>query len=255
MSLSQEGWSQDLYKTFGGLAYRNYLDGNFEDAIIYANRLIRDYPDSTFPYIILGGSYHSMENLDGAVKNYSKALELGDSSVLVLDRRAAAYTQLNQYALAEADFKSSVRLFPSDMGVKLNLARCYYLQSRFDEIVLMLDTVVSFSDEYNVGYFIRGFAKQSLGRYESAILDYKERIEKDSTNHQLYLHIAECYKALGRTTEMCETLRDCYERTYIGSNEYFAGDCVRILDHYINPPPEYIPSEDILPPPQEVIKE
>lgn len=255
MSLSQQGWSQNLYRYYGDAAFDKYDAGDFEGAIDYLDRMVSRYPDSTFPYILRGGSYHSMGNLDGALKNYSKALELGDSSVLVLDRRAAAYTQLNQYALAEADFKSSVRLFPSDMGVKLNLARCYYLQSRFDEIVLMLDTVVSFPDEYNMGYFIRGFAKQSLGRYESAILDYKERIEKDSTNHQLYLHLAECYKSLGRTTEMCETLRDCYERTYIGSNEYFAGDCVRILDYYINPPPEVIRSEEILPPPQEVIKE
>jgi tetratricopeptide (TPR) repeat protein len=251
MSLSYQGMTQNLYHYYGNIALQKYEARDFQGAISYMNRIINMYPDSTLPHWSIGDCYVAMNNFEESIKHFNRALEMGDSSKLVLGSRGCAYRKLNQFDLAEVDFKTGVRLHPLETELFLNLGILYNELGRFEETKLALDSLGSFSLGYYEGYFIRGFANQSLQHYEAAIEDYVQYIEKDSRESWVQFELAECYKALGRTTEMCETLRDYYERSYMGGKEYHDGDCVKILKHRLQPPPEDIPSE-ILPPPQEI---
>ncbi len=256
MSLSQEGWSQNLYQYYGNMAFQKYEARDFQGAISYGNRLIKMYPDSTLPYGFLGDCYAGMNNFEEAVKYFSKALELGDSNVIVLGARGHVYVKMKQYELAEADFRTGVRLYPLEVGFLLNLGILYNDIGRFEDTKLIVDPMGTFLPTYYEGYFIRGFANESLELYDTAIIDYKQLIELDSTDYRAQLRLAACYKALGRTTEMCETLKTCFEEAYIGGQEFHDWDCGTILNYTPMPPPqEYIPSEEILPPPQEEIRE
>lgn len=257
MSLAQQGWSQNLYGYYVSTAIQKYKAGDLDGAISYGNRAVKMYPDSILPYWILADCYAANRYLDESVKCYSKVLELGDSSVYIFRSRGGVYERLKEYDLAVADFKTGLRRFPSDTSIRLDLADVYSLHGQFEEVKLVLDSIGSFSSRHNQGYYLRGLANQRLKQYEAAIADYKEFNKNDSTFQSTYYSLAECYKELGRTTEMCETLRDFYERTYFGEEEYKDGDCAKILKYKLKPIPEAIlkEREQVLPPPQEVIME
>ena len=53
-------------------------------------------------------------------------------------------------------------------------------------------------------YINRGFAKENLGDYESAISDYNIVIEKDSTMYEPYLNRGRSYYFLNNQRNACE---------------------------------------------------
>jgi tetratricopeptide (TPR) repeat protein len=55
-----------------------------------------------------------MEDFDGAIIDYTKAIELDDSNPTYYDNRALSKTEKENYAGAVEDYSFSIELYPAD---------------------------------------------------------------------------------------------------------------------------------------------
>ncbi|QLH33044.1 MAG: tetratricopeptide repeat protein [Cyclobacteriaceae bacterium] len=57
---------------------------------------------------------HTLEDYDGAIADYTKAIELDDTNPTYYDNRAWSKTEKENYAGAIEDYTASIELYPSD---------------------------------------------------------------------------------------------------------------------------------------------
>jgi tetratricopeptide (TPR) repeat protein len=59
---------------------------------------------------------HTMEDYDGAIADYTKAIELDDTNPTYFDNRAWSKTEKENYAGAVEDYTVSIELYPERSG-------------------------------------------------------------------------------------------------------------------------------------------
>ena len=57
---------------------------------------------------------HTMQDYDGAIADYTKAIELDTTNPTYFDNRALSKTEKDDYAGAVEDYSTSIELYPSD---------------------------------------------------------------------------------------------------------------------------------------------
>ena len=106
------------------------------------NRWVEYFPESSKPHHYRGWVLERMNNADGAMKNYVKALELNPELTHVRLRIAEMYLDDKQPAEAIPHLELLRRQFPDRADVKARLGQCYYLQGKHTEARQLLEAAV-----------------------------------------------------------------------------------------------------------------
>ena len=74
-------------------------------------------------YVNSANAYFGLGQLDRAIKDYSRAIELNPSDVRALGYRGSTYMQLGKLVEAKADFEQALKLKPDDKYASAGLKR------------------------------------------------------------------------------------------------------------------------------------
>jgi len=80
-----------------------------------------------------GKNFSSVENVDQAIDNYSKAIKINPNFAKAYNNRGIAYTLKKQYDLAIADFTKAIELDPKNGKAYHNRAIVYSYQGETDK--------------------------------------------------------------------------------------------------------------------------
>ena len=81
----------------------------------------------------LGKKYFSVDNVDQAIDNYSKAIKINPKFAKAYNNRGTAYILKKQYALAIADFTKAIEFDPKNGKAYHNRAIVYSYQGETDK--------------------------------------------------------------------------------------------------------------------------
>lgn len=179
-------------------ARRNYISGNFEDAIKYYNEYLRSYTNDDKAFYERGVCYESLRRFDDALRDYTTAISLKSSYSKYYESRGYAYLKLSLPLNALDDFNKSIQ---KD----------------------------AFSSE---GYWGRANVYADLGKYDMALKDMNSAVNLDPSN-SIYLYIrAVLYSAINDTTNFYRDL-DLLSNLYASSffSNYKSQYVVLILDN------------------------
>lgn len=155
-----------------------YLEGDMVEA---RNRieLVLDQNDIALAYDVLGLIDLSEKNLEIAIDNFNKAIDLNPDFALAIYNKAVAYKMMGKEDLA-------LRFFDQAIDVQLSIAPVYFARGltrrkvgdykgAIDDYTKMnqFDTVY-FNAVYN-----RAFTYKMIGDYENALIDANKAIEID----------------------------------------------------------------------------
>jgi tetratricopeptide (TPR) repeat protein len=170
-------------------AYRKAADQDYAE--VYSNR---------------GDAKIRKGDLDGAIADYNKAIELKPDLAVAYYNRGTAKRAKGDLDGAIADYNKGIELKP-------DLAVAYYIRGAAKEIKGDIDGAIAdcnkaiqLKPDFAKAYFNRGLAKQAKGDLDGAIKDYNEAI-------QLKPDLAEAYgdrgAAKGAKGDLDGAIADC----------------------------------------------
>ncbi len=151
-----------------------------------------------------------MEQLDydGALSDYSRALELKPDHIILLERRALAYKELQQPKECLADLEHLYRLYPQKRRDTVSiLAWCYESQNRKKDAERLYREVMSGSDRDQRSGAALNLARLLMNenRTAEAIEVYKQLNKNDPQAH-IHARIAKGYSKLMNWQEAVKEL-------------------------------------------------
>jgi len=179
-------------------AKRNYIAGNYDEAIKYYNEYLRSNTNDDRAFYERGMCFESQRKFDDALRDYSTAISLKSSNSKYYESRGYVYLKLNIPQNSMDDFNRAIQ----------------------------------YDARNSEGYWGRANAYIDLGKYDMALKDMNSALNIDPTN-AMYLYIrAVLYTTIGDTTNFFRDL-DLLSNLYASSffANYKSQYVVVILDN------------------------
>lgn len=119
-----------------------------------------------------GNAYRHKDELDRAIHDYDRALELNPGNANALDNRGVAYTLKGDYAHAISDFDDALRFNPGNLTALANRAAAYARSGDFRRAISDYDQALSINPRNANALASRGRAYFYRGRFAAARQDF-----------------------------------------------------------------------------------
>ena len=161
-----------------------------------AQRLLRDFPESENPLVILGDFYQNRGQTDQALKLWQQALKKNAG-------RADVYDRMAKVAFATDDYKTSTRLWrtalqmnPSLPNLHNNLARSLMQLGQYQEAQQLLEKEIHSGGETAGNSLLLGAVHLELRQYEDAERCYQKMLELEPNNPHACYGLYQVYSRL-----------------------------------------------------------
>ena len=159
-------------------------------------------PNSYFVHEISGEIMESMQNYDGALVEYKKAVEMEPKRSGAHLRLATAYWSLRMWKPAEEQFRAELENDPSSCEAHAKLGNILIeQQSDFAGAVEETGKALAICFALEEAHYDRGRALLKLNRNEEALQDLLAAEKADPSVSSTHFLLAQAYRALGKTAE------------------------------------------------------
>ncbi|MBR5593794.1 MAG: tetratricopeptide repeat protein [Bacteroidaceae bacterium] len=252
LAIKAQNYNEICQKGIGHIKENDYAQAAvyFEQAVAYSS----NNNEKIYALANLAYSYQMQNELQKALKEYDKALEVAPSELTLLQQRANIYLRLDstaraledynrllqhepsntgallcrahiytnteQFDKAWEDYKRLQMWIPDNLSVRLGIAMLYQKEKRYDESLLVLSAMI----EENAGiaelYIARSNLERERGHNELAMMDLEKAIELDPDNANNYILQAIIYEKMGKK----DAARKCRKKaTELGAGQNAVG--------------------------------
>ena len=182
-----------------GNVYLN-LD-ELDKAIADLTKAIELDPQLALAYRRRGTAFTAQVELDKAIADYSKAIELDPEDASTYITRGGVYLQQHEWDKAIADYNMAIELDPEDAFTYIRRGVTYGVQGELDKKIADYSKAIQLDPEEASFYTIRGQAYYQQGDLEEAIADYSKAIELDPEDAFTYTIRGQAYYQQGDLEE------------------------------------------------------
>ncbi|MCM1982842.1 serine/threonine-protein kinase [Lyngbya confervoides] len=168
---------------------------DYEGAIADYTKAIELNPSWTSAYINRGFARRLARDYSGAIVDYTKALDLNPDSSLVYNNRGFARRLSSDNVGAIADYNKALEI-NKDWGslgpwvAHTNRGVARRATGDHSGAIADYDQAIQIKPDYAYAYYVRGLARQVEKDYSSAIADYNKAIELDPKDSDAYFNRA-----------------------------------------------------------------
>ncbi|MBX9685909.1 MAG: tetratricopeptide repeat protein, partial [Candidatus Obscuribacterales bacterium] len=151
--------------------------------------LIQQQPENPLVYATRASYYKQSGNLEKAIEDYSKAIELGKGKAQLAcmwhESRAQLYEAAGRSSDAIADLDEVIRLMPQYVPAYYYRGRIYNSNKEMTKALSDFNFVIESNPHWNADiYYSRGVAHLALGDAVSAASDFNTYLESDKWGDQ-----------------------------------------------------------------------
>lgn len=128
----------------------------------------------------------SVRDYQGAIEDYTRALELDPNSAIACNDRGVAFFSLGAQPAAIEDYTKALQLDPNQAAYYFNRAFARFNLKDYRGAIEDYSQVIRLSPEYTDAYFHRADAYRLLGEYQSAVDDYTQVLQVNSEDPVSY---------------------------------------------------------------------
>jgi tetratricopeptide (TPR) repeat protein len=140
------------------------------------------YSQTVQEYIDSGDAMDELGDYDGAIADYTKAIELNTNHAVAYLNRGTAKYNLGNFAAAIGDYTKAIDLNPNDAVAYYNRGMAKSNLQDYSGTVDDFTSAIELDPNDAAAYYHRGMAKDHLLDYEGAIADYTKAIELDPSD-------------------------------------------------------------------------
>lgn len=166
---------------------------------------IRLRPPDAGDYTRRGFVYESRGQLDEAISNYSRAIQLDAASCEAYGLRGRCFGKKGRFAQAVDDLKAAVSLQPTNEMAQVNLGYVYGQESNWNNAITAYSEAIRVNPSSAETHRYRCFAYEAKGAVKEAFADYSEAIRLDPKDAMACLMRGRRYYMSG---EIDQAIRD-----------------------------------------------
>jgi tetratricopeptide (TPR) repeat protein len=160
------------------------------DAIAKSPRKARCYSER-------GNAYKNRGNLNEAISDYSKAMEIDPNYAAAYNNRGAAYLKKGNAEQALFDCNKAIQLNPKVSFYYYNRANVYKSKGYFQQAVSDYSKAIAINPDFALAYHNRGSVYQERGSLNEAVSDYSKAIAIEPNLALTYYNRGNVYLANG----------------------------------------------------------
>ena len=146
------------------------------------------------------------KDYDGAIDNYTKAINLDPKNVGFYINRGYVYYKKGDYPQAIKDCTKAIELDPKNAAAYINRGYVYYKKGEYIQAIADCTKAIEIDPKLATAYNNRGAAYKNKGEYNEAIADFTRAIELDPKYAKAYSNRGYAYSNKG---EYDEAIADC----------------------------------------------
>ena len=163
-----------------GSAYLN--GGEVDKALADFNKAVELNPGLALAYCNRGSVYISKNEYDKALSDLNKAIELVPDFSMAYNNRGMVYKKRGEYEKALSDYNKAIELDHENVVFYNNRAQAYEEKGEYDKSISDSNKALELSPKNSMAYNNRGLAYFKKGMYEDAVSDCKKAVELDPNN-------------------------------------------------------------------------
>jgi tetratricopeptide (TPR) repeat protein len=173
--------------------YNSYEVKEYDNAILYYQKVIELNPSSSPAYNNLGSAYGSKGNLDKAIQSYEKAIELDPNYSVAYYNLGNDYSSEGDLDKAIQSYEKAIELNPNYSKAYNNLGIAYGTQGNPDKAIPLFDKAIELNPNYSEAYSNLGHAYANKHNVEKEIQCYEKAIELDPKDSETYYWLGVAY--------------------------------------------------------------
>jgi len=192
---------------FGGLKFFSSSapeGGGEQDAAAFmknkelelAEQLVRDFPDSDIPLLLMGNLYKDRSNLSEAEIYWEKALKINPANYQAAYNMGEAAFQKEQFDEAIRFWRNATKNAPQYSDVRDDIAEALMNQGKYEAAIEELEDKIKTPPRSSLDYYLLGQGYQQLKQYDKAKKFYEKVIEMASKHAKAHYGLAIVYTRL-----------------------------------------------------------
>jgi tetratricopeptide (TPR) repeat protein len=194
-------------------------------AQLYDNQgAIEDYttaielnPRLVLAYNNRGNLRQHFGDVDGAISDFSNVLAINPYSPIAYNNRAIIYTQIGQFSAAIADYQKAIELQPDFVSVYNNQGNAYCQMGDYPNAIAHYSQAIRLDPKFAVAYSNRANIHRIQGDLVTALVDYDRAISLDADLVIAYYNRGICHRQIGNH----QAAIDNYTQTLDLDPQYF----------------------------------
>ena len=196
--------TQEKIDTLIGL----YTEGKIDKAIKTIENLIIDNSDESILFNLLGACKAAQDDIQGALINYTKAVEINPSYSDAYFNLGNIYQQLNQIDESINSYKKSIELNPKFPEAHNNLGNIYQQLFMPDEAIVQFENAIKYGPHLAEAHYNLAFILNSKGRKNDSIEHYEKCIELNPEFVIAHNNLGKIFLDIGNNT----LAESCFEK-------------------------------------------
>lgn len=185
-------------ETFYSRANNYIKKGFYVEAIHDLDVYLRKKRDNAGGFYSRGGLKRLLHDSEGAIADFTKAIELDSSQGIYFFERGALYDQAGRVDEAMSDYEKAIQRNSHSFDSHINRGFILARRGKFKEAIE--EYTLALQEKPNSVHVLcdRGLTKYKNREYQEALDDLNKAIEYDSLSPLLYKNRSIIYKALGQ---------------------------------------------------------
>jgi tetratricopeptide (TPR) repeat protein len=150
-------------------------------------------------------------DMEGAIAEFSAAIEADPSMALAYYNRALAYENLGDAENAVADYSKAIEVKADFQEAYVNRGRVYAQTGETDAAIADFSEGIRLNENDQLAWRNRGLAYTEKGEYNLAIADFDQAIMLDPQDGVAYYHRAAAYALFGDKEGAIASYQKAYE--------------------------------------------
>ncbi len=153
-----------------------YNKGLLKDVIKKGENLLRQYPNTTSIYSILGAANLGLGKFKDSITNCTKAIQIKSDDIDAHNNLGAALYNLERFEEAIKSFLEALKINSNHVEANYNLGNTLKKLYRFEEAIASYSKVIQINPDYAEAYNNLGNVLKKLERTQEAISYYNKAI-------------------------------------------------------------------------------
>ncbi|UCC39885.1 MAG: tetratricopeptide repeat protein [Candidatus Aminicenantes bacterium] len=171
-----------LTKKISSKAISLLNEGKYEESIEKFTESIADDPENPIFYYYRGAAFEKTGDLDKAMEDYQKSVELKPDFILPTANIGKIYAKKKQFEMAIEFYKKAVELGDQDATNYYNYGICFMNLGKNEQAKEVLEKLISLDENYSDAYYQLGIIYIGLGNSALAKEFLQKFIELDPEN-------------------------------------------------------------------------